>query len=398
MKAFNNYFYVVIVCMFGIVFQACWKDKTIKDRGIDPHLNISPSFGVPVVDLTIRGEDVAKRINKDSATRSYYIDYDNSDYDLGVIVYDKDKRIPAIVLPSNFTTYTDTVDFALDFFSDLRKRNWRPQVAYVDLYIDNSYTTAFDLSVENLSYEIQGNTSVITTSGLVPTRIEAAQTAGTPKRTLLLGGIRVDKPTEMVLQGIRANLIYKINNSSSPTNGQLKILPIIRVPMHMEMDDEIRVDTTAVDFGGISDLLDNEVISAEGVTLYFIFKNALPMDAKVQVFFADENHRILDSLKMTDIYVNSGVPDNSTYLINTPVITNETVSMTKEQFKKIKDTKYLIIRETYTSYKSQSPPKEDIKVFKSSYMNILLSVKVDAKINGRISDIERELTDTTNKK
>jgi len=111
----------------------------------------------------------------------------------------------------------------------------------------------------------------------------------------------------------------------------------------------------------------------------------MPLDDSVQVYFEDKNYNILDSIRETDIFVKAGLTDFSTYLVHTPTVTEEEISMSQEKFKKIRDTKFLIIRERFTSN------GKDAKLFKSNYMNVIMSVKVDAKVNGTISEINDEI-------
>ena len=385
MKTFNKYLPIVIVCMLGFLFQACWKDKTIKDNGIDPLINLSPSYGIPLLNLTISGKDIVSRINKDSSSNSFYIKYDERENDLCVIVYDK-TNLP-VVLPSIFTSFDSTLTFPLNFFSDLRRGGWMPKKALVDFYVENSYTTTFNLSIEDLSYERRDGWFPITTDNLSNVNpVQAANTAGTPVRTLVKGDITVIEPTRIVFDGISSSIKFKVNNSPLSGSGRLNFNPEVKVPAHIVMDDYIRTDTTTLSLSEVARIIDSETISADELALYLLVENALPLDVKLQIYFADENYRIIDSIKTSDIFVKSGTPDPSSYLIKTVEITKENISMTKEKFKKIKDTKYLLIKETLSSYKSPSGA-DDIKLFKSNSIKIALSVRSDLVINGRISDI-----------
>ncbi|MDR2408400.1 MAG: hypothetical protein LBE13_09870, partial [Bacteroidales bacterium] len=135
MKLRSNYFFIAVIIAIGVLFQACWKDKTLKDKGFDMQVNISPSYGIPLVNLNIEGKDIVNQINKDSATRSYYIDYDELEHDLCIITYDK-TWIP-LTLPTMFKKFDTIVKYPLDFFSDTRKDGWEPRQAFLSLYVDN---------------------------------------------------------------------------------------------------------------------------------------------------------------------------------------------------------------------------------------------------------------------
>ena len=389
MKPFNSSFWVAVFCTAGILSQSCWKDKTVKDKGLDDvHVNISPTYGVPLLDLKIKGEDVVRRINRDSATNSFFIEYNKDDYDLCVIVYDK-THIP-IALSSNFSNLDTLVKYPLDFFSDLRKADgWTPLEAYVLLYADNSYTSEFELMLKKIDYEdVNGMTKSAVSKGIPkPGRILAASVSGTYLKSLAIDALIIDKPADIVFNGSEAMLDFEVRNlGSTPlSSGNLKLQPIIKVPTHIVVDGYVRRDTAAANLDDIARYAESDVISPQNITIYLKMVNAMPLDDSVQVYFVDKNYNILDSIRETDIFVKAGLTDFSTYLVHTPTVTEEEISMSQEKFKKIRDTKFLIIRERFTSN------GKDAKLFKSNYMNVIMSVKVDAKVNGTISEINDEI-------
>ena len=386
MKAFNKFFFIAVICAGGILFQSCWKDKTVKDKGFDDiQVNISPAFGIPLVNLKIKGEDVIKRINRDSATNSFFIEYDKNDYDLCVIVYDK-TNIP-VVLSSSFTVFDTLVKYPLDFFGDLRKQDgWTPLVAYAMLYVDNSLAANFNLNLKKFDYEdLYGVNKPMTIAGSLPKtgHIDAATASGIPKRTLTIDSLAVNNPFDLVFKGRDATLEFEVTSANPPgNNGRLNLNPRIKIPAHIQVDSIVRRDTTSVDLEDILQYTGDDVISIEKATIYLKIINALPLDANVQVYFADKDYRILDSIRNEDIFVAAGKMILSNYLVQTPTTAEEEISMTKEKLKKLQSTKFLIIREKFTS-----DNYENVKLFKSNYMDVILSIKVDTKINGTISEI-----------
>jgi hypothetical protein len=324
------------------------------------------------------------------------VEYNVDDYDLCVIIYDK-TNIP-LVVPSNFTSLDTTVRYSLNFFADLRKNEgWTPTVAYAMVYADNSYTTGFDFTLKKWEYEDQDGMkkSVLTTVLPKTSRIRAAVTSGTPLRTLTIDTLRINKPTaiDLVFKGERTTVDFTVKADNPPgSNGKLNLNPRIRVPAHVTVENFVRMDTVATSLEGTAKYASDPTIHVEKVTMYVKAINALPLDANVQIYFVDKNYTILDSIRERDIFVEAGIADASTYLIQTPIITDEEIDMSNEKFKRLENTRYLIIKERFTSWSEASQIYKDVKLFKSNYMNILLSVKLDTRIKGTISEIDESIS------
>lgn len=397
MRPFRNLFFVALFCAAGISLQSCWKDKTLRDRGAEVRLDVSPTYGVPIMNLKIKGEYVVQRINKDSASKYFYIEYDTRDHDLCVIVYDKSHIV--VQLPP----FDTVVNYPLNFFVDLRKNEgWRPMEAYAMLYADNYYPTDFDFILQRLDYvnKAGATNSVVASPSLPRTRIVYAAVSGKPTRSLATDTFLVNNPFDIVFNGEKAFIDFRVTSLNPPgTNGKMDLNPIIKVPAHVVVDSFIRRDTVQASLGEIAKYTDDPTITLEAITLYLRLVNALPLDASLQIYFADANYTILDSLQSKDIYVKAGKSDPATYLVPPPnaAITDAEVGMSKEKFNKVQTTKYLIIREKFTSYDENSKICKDVKLFKSNYMDVILSVKVDTKINGTYSEIKGSVSNYNKK-
>ena len=398
MKTFKKNFFIVVVCSFGIFLQSCWKDKTVKDKGLeDIYVRISPTYGVPLVSLRIRGGDVVGRINKYSATNAFFVEYYNdvSHVDLCVLAYDK-TNIPVVISPTA-TSLDTTVSYPLDFFGDLRKTaGWTPLEAYAMMYVDNSYTSNFNFTLKDVTYDNASTNNLRMLLSVPPSKtgyVNAATTSGVFKRTLAIDRLPFNVPAivDVVFNGERARVNFEVSSSVPPgNNGKLNLNPIIKLPMHITVENFVRRDTVAMSFESIMKYVDKKSISIEAITLYIKAINALPLDADVQIYFADTNYRVLDSIRVKDIFVAAGIANPSTYLIQTPITSEEAVSMEKEKLKRIQNTRFMIIRELFTS-KDKSGTVKDVKLFKSNYMDVILSAKVEANINGKIKDITDEI-------
>jgi hypothetical protein len=383
MKLFNTRLFITIMIVMGVLLQACWKDKTLKDKKIsDMQANISPSYGIPLASLDLQGKDIVTRINKDSATREYFIAYDASDHDLCVITYDK-TNIP-VFIPPTLKTFDTLVEYPLDFFTDLRRDGWKPKEAFLSLYVDNSYSTDLYLNIKQLNYENnQGNVQPVTGDNLQNTNRIEKSTNGLFKRSLVIDKFRITSPGDIIFQGSKVSLDFGFSATDFPNNGgSLNLNPIIKIPAYFTLLNFVRGDTTSVNLTEVAKIFnDTSALALRNITFYLKITNGLPLIGKLQVYFADANYRIIDSLQTQEINLVSGIPGAS-FLVESPGITEEEISMSEEKFKKIEGAKYLIFKEYFSSYNSS-----DIKLFKSSYIKILLSCKIDAQLNGKISDI-----------
>ncbi len=383
MKLHNNFLPIIIISIIGIILQACWKDKTLRDKDFDDiEINISPSYGIPLANLTILGKDLVNQINKDSSSNSFFVEYDKSNNDLCVIVYDK-TNIP-ILLPPSFISFDSTVKFPLNFFVDLRVNGWTPKEAFVVLYADNSYTTNLKLNIEKLDYEnTSGVIKPVSTDDLSNTNtILAATQSQTPKRSLVKDKININDPADLIFNGTDIYFQFDVLPEEPLNNNEpLNLNPVLKVPAHFQMDNLERRDTTGINLSDIAQFFNDSTISLQNITFYLKALNALPLNVKMQIYFADINYQITDSIQTNDILIKSGIPDGS-YFVKSPTTTTQEINMAKEKFKKIQDSKYLIVKESFTSYNSS-----DVKLFKSNSIGIILSAKIDTQLQGTISEI-----------
>ncbi|MDR0606305.1 MAG: hypothetical protein LBG80_18670 [Bacteroidales bacterium] len=389
MKHKSNCFLIVAIIAMGVLFQACLKDKTLKDKGFNMHVNISPAYGIPLVNLTIEGKDIVNQINKDSATRSYFLDYDPLDYDLCVITYDK-TNIP-FFFPQTFKQFDTTLTYPLDFFSDLRKDGWEPRQAFLSLYVDNKYTTDFRPTIKKVEYENLLGIKQSIPIDLNKINIIQASLYGEFKRTLAIDGFIINNPMDIVFQGRELTLSFGLETTNYPDfGGSLNLNPIIKVPAYFKLNNFVRRDTTAVNLTEIANVFnDTSVANLQNVTFYLSIVNGLPLRGELQVYFVDENYRLIDSIQKQEINLLSAIPNASDFRVETPLTTTpDPITISGERFDKIKNAKYLIFKETFSSYLDPATnTPSDIKLFKSNFITILLSCKIDTHLEGDPSEI-----------
>ena len=369
-------FFILSLCIASFILQSCWKDDSLKDKGFDEfQVNISPTFGVPLANLTLTGGDIVKQLNMTDSSQSFFIEYDANG--LCVIVYDKTNleiKLPP-VLP-----FDTMLAFPINYFSDLRIDGITVKQAAINMNIDNGYTKNIEFRINDLEYEDEsGSKKPITHSSELnePNRIEAAKADGQSTRTELFKKfLIVDNPSDIINHGIylhfRFGLIYELLEN----NASIKLNPIIKIPAWFAMENFSLRDTIEANLENLGDIINNETISLNTATLYLTIKNGLPFEANLQVYFADNNYQLIDSLQKNEMQIQAGQANN-------PTSDSFEITMSRERFKKIEKSKYIIFKEGF-----RTRGGEDVKLYKSNTLGIILSAKANADINGSLSDID----------
>lgn len=374
-------FFILSFFLGLLILQSCWKDESLKNKDIeDIIINISPSFGIPLADLTLTGGDIVKQLDMSDSSKTFYIEYGSDG--LCYIVYDKTNLQISLppVLP-----FDTTLAFPIDYFFDLRLDGFEVKQALVNLNIDNGYTNDITFNVDKFDYEDEnGNIKHVTSSSLANTNlIKAAPADGKFTRTQLFQTfLTVADPIDIVNNGSRFELGLDLSYSLLQNSSHLNLNPVVRIPAWFSVENFSRMDTVSADLEGISDIFNDTTISLKDITLYLTAKNGLPLEAGLQVYFVDDNYRVIDSLQSPQIQIPPGQIAN--YVLVAPTSTSFEINMSGERFKKIEKSKYLIFKESFRTNNGR-----DVKLFRSNTLGITLSAKVKAEVNGSISDITK---------
>jgi hypothetical protein len=126
---------------------------------------------------------------------------------------------------------------------------------------------------------------------------------------------------------------------------------------------------------------DIEEVEVQYVKLKAKITNDFPIDAKVQIYLADENYMITDSLFSADqvAFITSSTVDADGNLVKAGQY-DKTIEVNKAKFEKLIDAPYLIIKGNLATSEASS---KDVK-FKSTYkldVKIGLQTKLDVKVN-----------------
>ena len=367
-----------------IMMQSCWKDKSLKDKDIsDIHLDITPGYGVPLANLHLTGGDIVKQFVKNDSSANFRIEFDPSQNDIGIIIYDRIKQ--DLSLPA--TLSDTTMEFSINYFSDLRIAGLTVKEAFVNVNVLNGYTKDITFIPKKIEYEKEDRTteSVAITSNTDTVKRALSDGAFTYTR-LFKSDLLINNPLDIVYNGRLFRFSFGLSYDSLTNTSKVNLNPIVRVPMYFSLVNHLRYDTvgtTLKDMGVIYN--DTSSLSLNNVTIYLTVINGLPMDIKLQTYFADANYKIIDSLQTTEMHVRPA-ETYSNFLLQNQVIDEFEVSMSRERFKKLENTKYIIFKEILNS-KNQ----DDVKIFKSNTLGIKLSIKVDGKISGTLDDIKNDL-------
>jgi hypothetical protein len=375
--------FVVPFCMALLVLQSCWKDKSLKNKGpdeVEMRVDISPAFGLPLLNLTLSGGDIVKQFNLSDSSANYYVEYDETG--LCIIVYDKTNSRLSLPVVVPFDTM---VTFPINYFSDLRLEGLSVKQAFVNLNIDNGYTEDIHFSVNKLDYEDNnGNSKAVTvnSSSLHNTNvIKAAIADGRSARTQLFSDyLTIDDPLDIVKYGTQLHLGFALHYDTLRNGGYLNLNPTVRVPAWFAVENFLRRDTSKVNLSALTDIFSDTMLSLQSATLYLTINNGLPVETNLQLYFADENYRILDSLQSEKMQIRAGQTHPTTYLLINPSSASFEITMSKRRFEKIKTAKHIILEENFKTYGSG-----DVKLFKTNTLGIILSAKASANIDRTIS-------------
>ena len=182
--------------------------------------------------------------------------------------------------------------------------------------------------------------------------------------------------------------IKAITNPGNPTNSlnfvtdssNLKISIEVVLPLWLKAEGLILEDTLDWELG--KKLTDaSEFI--EYLRLGMEAKNMIPMQTNMQVFFADENYIILDSLFIDNDFVLKGATLDANDKVSKAVQENKSVEFTAARIDKIKPTKKLLVRATVST--KDAGLDKYVKFY--SYYTIDFKLKFNARLRINSRDL-----------
>lgn len=375
--------FVLFFCVAALLLQSCWKDESLKKNGLDDiQMNISPAFGFPLAKITFTGSDIVKQLNMTDSSGQFYVEYDHSQHDLCLLVYDKTNS--KLSLPLSAMSFSTTVRFPINYFSDLRIDGINVRSAKINVNVDNEYSEEIHFHVTKLEYEDEDrNVKHVTDNLLDNTNTIKAGLPGNAVRTLLFKEfLEIENPLDIVRRGSFLHLSLDLSYDQLQSGGSLNLNPIIKVPAIFNVEHFNRMDTVKTNLESVKRTFNDTTIALSEISLYLTIENGLPLNADLQVYFVDDKFRLLDSLQGNTMQIRAGELDASTSLLVKPTPASFEIHISKEQFRKIENAQYVIFKEIFNTHNS-----DDVKLFKSNSFGVILSLKAKAEINGSLSEI-----------
>ena len=155
---------------------------------------------------------------------------------------------------------------------------------------------------------------------------------------------------------------------------KLKVTMTAEVPLYGQASGITMIDTLSVDLGSINQ---SSVFTA---ALKIKTVNEMPLDANIQLFLADKNYIILDSLftgNQTSIIKGSSVTGAGE--LQTAGTADQKLDLSSDKINKLFSSSYLIIRCRLNTSKDKDGVSLNVK-FKSSY-KLKINVGLFAKMN-----------------
>jgi len=126
----------------------------------------------------------------------------------------------------------------------------------------------------------------------------------------------------------------------------------------------------------------NYSVKLKNLLFRTVTSNELPINMRLQVYFADENYTILDSLytKESNSYIiKSGKVDEVTGKVTAPYIWKNDAILSENQIKRIENAKFIIYKVTYNTYDYDNT-KPYVKVFTDNKLKIIFAVKIQPEV------------------
>jgi hypothetical protein len=157
----------------------------------------------------------------------------------------------------------------------------------------------------------------------------------------------------------------------------------VTLPMWFRAGDFALEDTIQFDFskiGGGTFTTDN----IQFANLRLSIVDSLPIDAKMQVYFADSTFQVLDSMFTdTQPQIPSAVVDTTTYkIISTSSKTSDAI-LDNVKIKKIKNTKWALVKASLSTFQYKQNTGLRVKFYNSYKLKYQLSIKAQVKVTDK---------------
>ena len=153
----------------------------------------------------------------------------------------------------------------------------------------------------------------------------------------------------------------------------------VELPLDLSIEQFHYVDT--LQFSSLSDIDesmgDDTWDYVKSMLLRYEFVNGIPLNLDVQVFFADTNYQVLDSLFTNRSVLQGAAVDPVTALVKTPTRSGPNyITFDKERVSHLANTRYLILDAAATTTDLQR-----VVLTADQTLRVRMGAKVNAKVN-----------------
>jgi hypothetical protein len=274
----------------------------------------------------------------------------------------------------NITQNTADLDFGNNDF--LEYFSFKEPV--IKLLFDNGLGLPLGLNIDLNLEGKNGNADLDLSSKLNNFVIAGAPSYGQMvTSTLLIDNQIVEamdvKPNKATIGGsVVLNPAGKIKNFAQDTS-KLRVRVDLEIPLYGTVDNYVFLDTLEQD---MSEILKN----VEDVVLKTTIINDLPINGSIQLYFADENYVVLDSISNNKrLLIGAAITNSNGDLVSPTKLIND-FELDKEKIERIKATKHIIFSTLVTS-------REDLngavagRIYDFYKMQIKLAIKAQTNFN-----------------
>ncbi len=267
----------------------------------------------------------------------------------------------------------DTLD--LELFTNSLSGSVQINELKVNINTHNAYGMPVDVNINQFNATSNNNTviDILAPSSNIPLPAPNLAQVGQTIDTSYL----FDENNSGIVNAINnlpKNIIFNVTGISNPAgNPALSNFVLDTSRFSLDMNIELPMFGSVAGFI-IQDTLDfklETIDEIESASFAVNSTNGFPIDASVQIYFADENYQILDSLMDTPNIIEAGVvgpaPD---YKVVTPTKKSVVVTLNRNRLDAIASTKKILISGEISTYQ-----QSDVKLYSTDYIDIQVGVK-----------------------
>lgn len=264
------------------------------------------------------------------------------------------------------------------FSSSLKKSPATFVQPLVRLDVSNDNGVPTELTFSNLQAKKTGSSLLMQISPASPVVLNYPTNLGSSASTIInvtnASALINFLPTQMTYSAsARINKGLSSGNNFLSDNSELRVTMTAEVPLYGRASGMIMSDTLKIDLGDLSESSINTAFMKINAV------NQMPLDANIQLYFADKNYVILDSLLSNNqTYLVKGSSVSGTGDLMTASTSDSKIDLNTSRINKLFSSSYLIIKARLNTVKDANGTALNVK-FKSDY-KLKLNVGLNAKM------------------